>query len=126
MIDHLFLQVGDIEKARSFYDPVMSALGAQRMMDLDRDEVRISGYGRGGEPAFWIAQTGAAAHPAGHVAFRAGDRSAVDAFHKAALASGAADNGAPGLRQHYHANYYAAFVIDPDGNRLEAVCHKPA
>jgi catechol 2,3-dioxygenase-like lactoylglutathione lyase family enzyme len=126
MIDHLSITVGDIGKARSFYDVVLATLGAARIMNMDRPEVRISGYGREGKPSFWIAGTGAAsASLPGHVAFAAPDRSAVDAFHAAALAAGAADNGAPGLRPHYHPNYYASFVVDPDGNRLEAVCHRP-
>jgi catechol 2,3-dioxygenase-like lactoylglutathione lyase family enzyme len=127
MLDHLSIAVSDIEKARTFYDAILATLGGQRLMNMDRPEVRISGYGRDGHPCFWIAampDTAAVALP-GHVAFAAPDRSAVDAFHGAALAAGASDNGAPGLRPHYHPNYYASFVIDPDGNRLEAVCHKP-
>lgn len=128
MIDHLSIEVGDIEAARRFFDPVMRTLGAQRLMNFEADETKVSGYGRDDEPAFWIAQAGAGkARPlAGHIAFRAADRAAVDAFYRAALAAGAADNGPPGLRQNYYADYYAAFVIDPEGNRLEAVCHKPA
>lgn len=126
MIDHLSITVADIGKARAFYDAVLATLGAARIMNMDRPEVRISGYGREGKPSFWIADIGGGVAPMpGHVAFAALDRSAVDAFHAAALAAGAADNGAPGLRAHYHPNYYGSFVIDPDGNRLEAVCHHP-
>jgi catechol 2,3-dioxygenase-like lactoylglutathione lyase family enzyme len=127
MLDHLSIAVSDIEKARTFYDAILATLGGQRLMNMDRPGVRLSGYGRDRHPCFWIAamaDTAAVALP-GHVAFAAPDRSAVDAFHGAALAAGASDNGAPGLRPHYHPNYYASFVIDPDGNRLEAVCHKP-
>ncbi|MEJ2116859.1 MAG: VOC family protein, partial [Alphaproteobacteria bacterium] len=86
-----------------------------------------SGYGTkavGWKPAFWIGAGKPA--PQGHIAFQAADRPSVDAFYQAALAAGAKDDGGPGLRPHYHPDYYAAFVIDPDGNRLEAVCHKPA
>ena len=128
MIDHISIQVGDIEQARSFYDRVMTALGATRLMSFERGEVKISGYGRNNAPAFWIAQVSgnSTLSHSGHIAFAAVDRGSVDGFHAAALAGGASDNGAPGLRPDYHENYYAAFLIDPDGNRLEAVCHKPA
>jgi catechol 2,3-dioxygenase-like lactoylglutathione lyase family enzyme len=127
MIDHVSTTVSDIEKARAFYDAVLGALGAVRLMNAEHGPIAISGYGQGGKPSFWIAGgTGEAPALAGHVAFAAPDRGAVDAFYKAAIAAGATDNGAPGLRPHYHENYYGAFVIDPDGNRLEAVCHAPA
>jgi catechol 2,3-dioxygenase-like lactoylglutathione lyase family enzyme len=127
MIDHLSITVGDIGKAQAFYDAVLAALGAGRLMNLEHGEVVISGYGQEGKPSFWIATgTGESAEPMrGHIAFAASDRSAVDAFHRAALAAGAIDNGAPGLRPNYHPTYYASFVIDPDGHRLEAVCHAP-
>lgn len=127
MIDHLSTTVADIEKARAFYDAVLATLGAGRVMNMDREEVRLSGYGVAGKPSFWIAAhqgSGAGPRP-GHIAFAAPDRASVDAFHRAALAAGATDNGAPGLRPHYHPTYYASFVIDPDGNRLEVVCHRP-
>lgn len=128
MIDHLSITVSDIEAARRFYDAVLATLGAGRAMDVDFGPVHGTGYGHGGKPSFWIGcreDAPADAGRAGHVAFTAPDRPSVDAFHRAALASGAQDDGAPGLRPHYHENYYAAFVIDPDGYRLEAVCHRP-
>jgi catechol 2,3-dioxygenase-like lactoylglutathione lyase family enzyme len=127
MIDHLSITVGDIGKARAFYDAVLAALGAERLMNVEYGNVVISGYGQEGKPSFWIAAgTGEPAEPLrGHVAFAASDRSAVDAFHHAAIGAGATDNGAPGLRPNYHPTYYASFVIDPDGHRLEAVCHTP-
>lgn len=131
MIDHLSLAVGDIERSRAFYDRVMPALGARRMADIEEADHVASGYGTSeGEPALWIgaARRGgpAPAIPEGqHVALAAADRGAVDAFYVAAIAAGATDNGGPGLRPHYHPHYYAAFVIDPDGHRLEAVCHAP-
>jgi catechol 2,3-dioxygenase-like lactoylglutathione lyase family enzyme len=126
MIDHLSIAVTDLEQARRFYDAVLATLGARWLMSFDREDGRVSGYGRDGKPCFWIAEGKSEAAMPGHVAFAAPGRAAVDAFHQAALAAGAADNGAPGLRPHYHADYYASFVIDPDGHHLEAVCHKPA
>jgi catechol 2,3-dioxygenase-like lactoylglutathione lyase family enzyme len=133
MIDHISIAVADIHRARAFYDRALATLGHQRVMDVeDAPDFVGSGYGaREHEPAFWIGAPKPAAPvappPEGHhVAFAAPDRAAVDAFHKEALAAGARDNGAPGLRPHYHPDYYAAFVIDPDGHHLEAVCHRPA
>ncbi|MDX6751970.1 VOC family protein [Geminicoccaceae bacterium 1502E] len=132
MIDHLSLAVADIDRSRAFYDRVMPALGARRMQDLEEEDYLASGYGcREGEPVFWVGAARVASRPppipeGQHVAFAAARRPAVDAFYVAAIAAGATDNGGPGLRPHYHPNYYAAFVIDPDGHRLEAVCHQPA
>jgi catechol 2,3-dioxygenase-like lactoylglutathione lyase family enzyme len=125
MIDHLSTAVTDITKARAFYDAVLSTLGAGRLISFEREGIRISGYGREGKPSFWIVERAGekAAPRQGHLAFGASNRPAVDAFYETALAAGATDNGAPGLRPHYHADYYASFVIDPDGHRLEAVCH---
>lgn len=131
MIDHISLPVSDYARSRAFYDKALSALGYNLAMEIaDSPDFVGAGYGPAElpEPAFWI---GASPHPAPppvspdgqHVAFRGPDRAAVDAFHAAALATGGRDNGPPGLRPHYHANYYAAFVLDPDGHRLEAVCH---
>ena len=128
MIDHLSLGVRDLAKSRAFYDAALAPLGYRR--SFDRDD--ISGYGLPvphplGEQAlaFWIGEESQGAALNGHVCFHATKRSAVDAFYKAALAAGARDNGAPGLRPQYHASYYAAFVVDPNGHRLEAVCHQP-
>jgi catechol 2,3-dioxygenase-like lactoylglutathione lyase family enzyme len=125
MIDHLSLAVSDLARARAFYDAALAPLGYRRIMDFGQ----TAGYGDG-HPGFWIAaaEDGAAPlrpAPGSHIAFVARDRAAVEAFHRAALAAGGTDNGAPGLRSHYHPDYYAAFVLDPDGNRLEAVCHRP-
>jgi catechol 2,3-dioxygenase-like lactoylglutathione lyase family enzyme len=128
MIDHLSLGVRDLAHSRIFYDAILAPLGYRRGSDHDD----VSGYGLPdkhplGEQAlpFWIGAEPEGAALNGHVCFLAPDRGAVDAFHKAALAAGARDNGAPGLRPHYHACYYAAFVIDPNRHRLEAVCHQP-
>jgi catechol 2,3-dioxygenase-like lactoylglutathione lyase family enzyme len=128
MIDHVSLGVGDLALSRAFYDAALAPLGYRRCFDIDD----ASGYGAGalsalGEQAlpFWIGRDPQATGGHGHVCFSAPNRAAVAAFHKAALARGGRDNGSPGLRPHYHANYYAAFVIDPDGHRIEAVCHRP-
>lgn len=131
MIDHLSLAVADIARSRAFYDRVMPALGARRMQDMEEEGYLASGYGsREGEPVFWVGAARVPGPPppvpeGQHVALAAPDRAAVDAFYVAAIAAGATDNGGPGLRPHYHPNYYAAFVIDPDGHHLEAVCHLP-
>ena len=121
MIDHLSISVSDMTKARAFYDAVLATISAKRVMNVDD---YASGYGTDRKPVFWIGADKPALN--GHIAFAAPSRAIVDAFYKAAIAAGAKDNGAPGLRPHYHENYYGAFVIDPDGNRLEAVCHNPA
>jgi catechol 2,3-dioxygenase-like lactoylglutathione lyase family enzyme len=128
VIDHLSLGVRDLALSRAFYDAILAPLGYRRGYDHDD----MSGYGLPGvhplrEQAlsFWIGAEPEGAALSGHVCFRAPDRAAVDAFHQAALAAGARDNGAPGLRPQYHASYYAAFVVDPNGHRLEAVCHQP-
>ncbi|HXR86325.1 MAG TPA: VOC family protein [Stellaceae bacterium] len=128
VIDHLSLGVRDLARSRAFYDAILAPLGYRRGYDHDE----VSGYGLPDEHPlreqglpFWIGAEPAGAALNGHVCFGAPDRAAVDAFHKAALAAGARDNGAPGLRPQYHASYYAAFVIDPNGHRLEAVCHQP-
>ena len=129
MIDHLTIGVGDIARSRAFYDAALAPLGYRR----SRDDGEGSGYSRADAGPdvvhprdFWIvAVAGAAAAPGFHFAFKAADRLAVDAFHRAALGAGGSDYGAPGLRLRYHANYYGAFVADPDGHRIEAVCHTP-
>ena len=124
MIDHISLGVRDIAQARGFYDAVLASLGYRRLFDYEN----TSGYGvervKGGAIPFWIGQTDDRAALNGHVCFAAPSRAAVVAFHAAALANGGRDNGLPGLRPHYHASYYAAFVIDPDGHRIEAVRHQ--
>ncbi len=127
MLDHISIGIRDFEGGLAFYDAVLKTLGYARNMTFDR----AAGYGGPGDPAgpqFWIGapSEGETAPSRGfHVAFRAETRVMVDAFHEAALAAGARDNGKPGLRPEYHPNYYAAFVIDPEGHNLEAVCHKP-
>ena len=128
MIDHLSLGVRDLARARAFYDAVLAPLGYRRVFDLED----ASGYGRPDphplkEQAlpFWIGHEPAGVVLNGHICFSAPARAAVDAFHAVALAAGGRDNGKPGLRPHYHAHYYAAFIVDPDGHRIEAVRHQP-
>lgn len=124
MIDHLSISVADIDSARIFYERALAPLGASMLFQVPlayTDGAVVLGYGRD-RPTFWIGE-GAAQQPPLHLAFEARDRESVDAFYAAALAAGGRDNGAPGLRPHYHEHYYGAFVLDADGNNIEAVCH---
>ena len=125
MIDHLSLSVPDLRRTLAFYDVALAPLGIVRMVAVGGtdDLPDHVGYGDGRRAVFWVGGGGAATGL--HLAFAARDRAAVDAFHAAALAAGARDNGAPGLRPEYHASYYGAFVIDPAGVNLEAVHHGP-
>ena len=123
MIDHIGLKTRDFERAKAFYTQALAPLGYTLLRDIDVQGYRGAGFGAGQKPDFWIGQ--AETTTPVHVAIAAKDRAAVDAFYKAALAAGAKDNGAPGLRPQYHPGYYGAFVIDPDGHNLEAVSHKP-
>lgn len=128
MLDHVGLAVSDFRRARDFYDRALAPLSIAVVMEVGPEQTGGSshaGFGSEGRPYFWIGD-GAAPSGRTHVAFAAPDRAAVDAFHAAALAAGGTDNGAPGLRPHYHSDYYGAFVLDPDGNNVEAVCHRPA
>ena len=107
----------------------LAPLGYGLVMEVGSEHTEsrapAAGFGHSGKPDFWIGGEGDLNKPL-HVAIQADDRASVDAFHRAALAAGGRDNGAPGLRPHYHANYYGAFVLDPDGHNIEAVCHAPA
>ncbi|UUP19014.1 VOC family protein [Nitratireductor thuwali] len=126
MIDHIGIRTADFEVAKAFYDKALAPLGASLLMIVPpeyTDGVKVGGYGRD-RPVYWLSEGKPASEPK-HVAFTAHSRAEVDAFHAAALAAGGKDNGAPGLRPHYHPDYYGAFVIDPDGNNVEAVCHRP-
>ena len=126
MIDHIGVSASDFAASSRFYDAAFAALGGSMVMTVPLEYtggVHTAGYGRE-KPFFWITE-GAAQTPPVHVAFTATSRAEVDAFYKAAMAAGGTDNGAPGLRPHYHPNYYGAFVRDPDGNNIEAVCHRP-
>ena len=124
MIDHIGLAVTDLARAKAFYARALEPLGMRLLMDFPSDgSGAAAGFGDTDHAEFWIGDGKPADHST-HVAFRAADRAAVDAFHAAALEAGGSDNGAPGLRP-YHENYYGAFVFDPDGNNIEAVCHDP-
>ncbi|MDH4440119.1 MAG: VOC family protein [Rhizobium sp.] len=129
MIDHIGLSVADYLMSKAFYDAVMPTLGAACAMVVTPEETggtyEGAGYGVNGKPSLWIG-TGGRTQGSVHVAFVADSRTAVDAFYAAAMAAGARDNGPPGIRTDYHPGYYAAFVLDPDGHNIEAVCQKPA
>ncbi|QOZ31290.1 VOC family protein [Bradyrhizobium sp. CCBAU 53421] len=121
MLDHVTIGIRDIEQSKAFYDQALRALGIVRLYAEGTD---FAGYGVRPKAFFWIGmretpQSGA------HVAFTAADRVTVDRFYADAIKAGGKDNGPPGLRPHYHANYYGAFVLDPDGHNIEAVCHAP-
>ena len=126
MIDHIGFPVSDYAKSKAFYAKALAPLGYVLVMEVTAEQTEArapaAGFGAGGKPDFWIGGEGGLTKPL-HVAILAKDRAGVDAFHRAALAAGAKDNGAPGLRPQYHANYYGAFVLDPDGHNIEAVCH---
>ena len=129
MIDHLGIEVADYARSRAFYERVLATLGYGVVMEVTRDMTggyEGCGFGPPGRPHFWDGKGGGEPGRGAHIAFTAGSRAQVDAFHAAALAAGARDNGAPGLRPHYHPHYYGAFAIDPDGHNIEAVCHLPA
>lgn len=119
MIDHMTLTVGDLARSRAFYERTLAPLGCRVLMEFGG----MCGFGDA-KPFFWMKQGDPPTTPQ-HIAFAARRRADVDAFHAAALEAGARDNGRPGLRPDYHAAYYAAFVLDPDGHNLEAVTHRP-
>lgn len=124
MIDHFGLSVADYGISRAFYDAVLAPLGHNRLTEFAIPQGMIGGYGSA-KPEFWVSSGGRCSGKI-HVAFVAKSRAEVDAFYAAALAAGGRDNGAPGVREIYHPNYYGAFVFDPDGHNIEAVCHAPA
>jgi len=129
MIDHLGMPVRDIARATEFYLKALAPLGIGIVMEVSAEETEAGaavGFGAQGKPFFWIAEASTLGGGHVHVAFAATSRAEVDAFYAAAIAAGGKDNGPPGLRPHYHANYYAAFVLDADGNNIEAVCHARA
>ena len=129
MLDHIGFSVSDLGRSKAFYEQALAPLGIVKIMELTAAQTGADahvGFGEQGKPYFWIGdRAGTALRGCLHLAFGAPSRSAVDAFHKAALAAGGKDNGAPGVRPHYHENYYGAFVIDLDGHNVEAVCHRP-
>ena len=128
MIDHVGFKVSDFDASTSFYERALSPLGYGLVMEVTPEmtgtDSRHAGFGAAGKPSFWIG-TGDTTQGSLHIALMARSRRDVDAFHAAALSAGATDHGAPGLRPIYHPNYYGAFVLDPDGHNIEAVCHSP-
>lgn len=127
MLDHVGFAVSDFARSRAFYLDALKPLGIALIKEVTAEQTgngAAAGFGADGKPFFWIGEgENGGSHV--HVALAAPDRRTVDAFHAAAMAAGGRDNGAPGLRPHYHPNYYGAFVLDPDGHNIEAVCHAP-
>jgi len=127
VIDHIGFPVSNYERAKAFYTKALAPLGYSLVMEVTQEQTGhdpAAGFGANGKPDFWIGGEGGLNKPL-HVAIVAKDRATVAAFHQAAMAAGGRDNGAPGIRAHYHPNYYGAFVLDPDGHNIEAVCHAP-
>jgi catechol 2,3-dioxygenase-like lactoylglutathione lyase family enzyme len=122
MLDHVGLNVSDYGRSCAFFTRALAPLGFSLLMEPAPE---TGGFGRDGKPTFWISGERRPVSENVHVAFAAPDRATVDAFHAAALEAGGTDNGVPGVREHYHPAYYGAFVRDPDGNNVEACCHRP-
>jgi catechol 2,3-dioxygenase-like lactoylglutathione lyase family enzyme len=129
MLDHVGFAVSDLARSRAFYEAALKPLGISVLMEVSPEQKPSGGasigFGKDDNPFFWIGDDERVGQGT-HVAFTAPDRATVDAFYAAALGAGGTDHGGPGLRPHYHPNYYAAFVLDPDGLNIEAVCHKLA
>jgi len=126
MIDHVSINVSVFAESRAFYEQALTHTGHSRLAELPDTlggGAQTVGFCHADGSDFWIKQ-GDAITPPIHIAFRVPSRAAVDAFYKAAIAAGGRDNGAPRLRPHYHPNYYGAYVLDPDGHNIEAVCHE--
>ena len=119
ILDHINIGVADLEQSRAFYERALAPLGVAVVMEHQAGV----GFGRAGRPQFWISDRGRSGPI--HGAFCAPDRATVDRFHDEAVAAGGRDNGVPGVRPQYHPAYYGAFVLDPDGNNVEAVSHQP-
>jgi catechol 2,3-dioxygenase-like lactoylglutathione lyase family enzyme len=123
VLDHLGINVSDYDRSRDFYSHALAPLGLRLLME---PMPRIGGFGGDdGKPGFWITDQRQPTSENVHIAFAAPDRATVDAFFAAALEAGGTDNGAPGIREIYHPDYYGAYVLDPDGNNVEAACHRP-
>ncbi|MBC9031611.1 VOC family protein [Sphingomonas sp. JC676] len=129
MIDHVGFAVTNLDASKTFYEAALAPLGIANLMTVTPEQTEAGGtaigFGRDGKPFFWIGDNERVGEGT-HIAFVADTRDQVDAFYRAAISAGGRDNGAPGIRAHYHPNYYGAFVLDPDGMNIEAVCHRPA
>ena len=123
MVDHVGFAVSDYARSKAFYQKALAPLGLALLLE---PAGQAAGFGRDGKPFFWIEAQGEPVRGRLHVAFVIDDRATVDAFHAAALEAGGTDNGSPGVRALYHPHYYGAYVFDPDGHNIEAVCHSPA
>ena len=126
MIDHTGIAVSDFERSKAFYSRALAPIAYRLQLELPASvtgNTAIAGFGAPAKPDFWIA-AGTPNSPPVHVAFRVAERALVETFHRAAVDAGGRDNGAPGLRPHYHPDYYGAFVLDPDGHNIEAVCRR--
>lgn len=128
MLDHVGFAVFDAERSKRFYEQALAPLGIGLIMSVAPEQTESGGtahgFGSDGKPYFWVGDNERVGEGT-HIAFAAATRAEVDAFYEAAIAAGGQDNGRPGLRPVYHPNYYAAFVHDPDGLNIEAVCHRP-
>ncbi|MEA3048985.1 MAG: hypothetical protein QOG84_821 [Sphingomonadales bacterium] len=128
MLDHVGFAVADAARSRAFYEKALAPIGIALIATATPDQTEAGGtahgFGSGGKPYFWIGDNERVGEGT-HVAFAVDSRGLVDAFHAAGMAAGGRDNGPPGLRPQYHPDYYGAFVLDPDGNNIEAVCHRP-
>jgi len=128
MLDHVGIAVADAERSKLFYGQALAPIGIKLIMTVGPDQNESGGtahgFGSDDKPFFWVGDNERVGEGT-HVAFAVESRALVDAFHRAAIAAGGRDHGAPGLRPHYHPYYYAAFVLDPDGINVEAVCHRP-
>jgi catechol 2,3-dioxygenase-like lactoylglutathione lyase family enzyme len=122
MFDHVGLGVSDYERSKEFYEAALAPFGVALLMEPAE---KFAGFGKAA-PLFWINERPADTRRGLHLAFTAEDRATVDAFHAAGLGAGGVDNGAPGVREVYHPHYYGAYILDPDGNNIEAVCHREA
>ena len=121
IIDHIGFAISNHENSKEFYSKALAPLGIELVAEVQG----WAGYGKNGKPEFWFGEHNKVQNPM-HIAFAADTREQVDNFYKEAIAAGAKDNGKPGIREIYHPNYYGAFVIDPDGHNIEAVCHNNA
>ena len=123
-LDHVGFAVADYQRSKVFYERALAPLGMTLLMEFSG---AAAGFGKadGGRPSFFIEAHGEPVRGRLHIALRADSRAQVDAFHAAAIGAGGTDNGAPGVREIYHPDYYGAYVLDPDGNNIEAVCHQP-